>query len=60
MTDPIIEEIYQAREKILEECSGDFDKLFDRCRRAEAAHPERLVTAEDLGIRRVGPDRQAS
>lgn len=60
MTDPIIEEIYQAREKILEECGGDLDKLFDRNRRAEEMHPERLVTAEDLGIRRMGSDRQAS
>ena len=60
MTDPIIEEIYQAREKILEECDGDLDKLFARYRHAEKNHPERLVSAEDLGIRRGESGRLAS
>jgi hypothetical protein len=60
MTDPIIEELYQAREKILEECDGDLDKLFERYRSAEESHPDRLVTAEDLGIHRGDPGRLAS
>ena len=28
--DPIVEEIHRVRKKMLEECGGDFDKLFDR------------------------------
>ena len=40
--DPIIEEIHHTRKKMLEECGGDFDKLFDRLKAAEAKEKGRL------------------
>ncbi len=33
--DPIVEEIHQTRQKILEECGGDLDQLLDRLKAAE-------------------------
>jgi hypothetical protein len=50
--DPIIEEIYQARQRLLDECSGDLQKLMDRLREAEARHPDRVVTKAALQERR--------
>jgi hypothetical protein len=46
--DPIVEEIHRIRKKMLEECGGDFDKLFERLKAAEANDKDRLVS----GIRR--------
>jgi hypothetical protein len=42
--DPIIEEIHQIRRKMLAECGGDFDKLFDRLMAAQAKRKGRLVS----------------
>jgi hypothetical protein len=50
--DPIVEEVYQARQKILDECGGDLAKWMDRLRAAEAEHPERVVTWEAVQQRR--------
>ena len=44
--DPIVEEIHQARQKILEECHGDLDQLLDRLKTAEIQDRSRLVALE--------------
>jgi hypothetical protein len=46
INDPIVEQVYRAREKILDECGGDLKKWMERLRAAEAQHPERIVTLE--------------
>jgi len=48
MDDPILEEIYQARQRLLEECNGDLKVLLERLRAAEAEHRHRVVSAADL------------
>ena len=48
ITDPIIEEIYEARQRLLDECGGDLKKLMERLRAAEAQHPDRVVTKAAL------------
>jgi hypothetical protein len=50
--DPIVEEVYQARQKILDQCDGDLAKWIERLKAAEARHPERLVTLEQLREKR--------
>ena len=57
--DPIVEEIHRIREKMLSECGGDLDKLIERLKAAEAEHPERLITAEELRKLREESDRRA-
>ena len=44
--DPIVEEVYQARRKILDECNGDLGKWIERLKAAEAQHQDRVVTLE--------------
>ena len=46
--DPFVEEIHQARQKLLDECGGDLDRLMDRFKAAEAQHADRLVTPETV------------
>ena len=53
MNDPIIEEIYQGRQKLLDECGGgDLKRLMQRLRSAEAKHLDRVVTKAGLRERR--------
>ena len=59
--DPIVDEIRQARQKILENCGGDLDKLLDRFKAAEAQDRDRVVAARPLrkkGIEPVAKARQ--
>ncbi len=42
--DEIVREVHAARAKIMEECGYDMKKLFERLRRSQEEHPERLVT----------------
>ena len=44
--DPIVEEVYQARQKILDECQGDLMQWIERLKASEGQHQDRLV---DLG-----------
>jgi hypothetical protein len=44
--DPIVAELHQIRQRILEECGGDLDRLLDRWQAAEAQDQHRLVSAE--------------
>ena len=48
ITDPIIEEVYQARQKLLEECEGDLEALLERLKAAEAQDRHRVVTRTDI------------
>ncbi len=59
INDPIVEEVRQAREKILAEVGGDLRKLADRLRQMQLRHPERIVTLEEVRRRR-GEANQSS
>lgn len=50
--DPIVKEIHQARQRILEACDGDLDRLMDRLKTAEAQHGNRVITVEEVRARR--------
>jgi hypothetical protein len=50
--DPIIEVIYQARQRLLDECGGDLEKLMNRLRDAETQHPDRVITKAAIQERR--------
>ncbi|ETW92030.1 MAG: hypothetical protein ETSY1_45580 [Candidatus Entotheonella factor] len=41
--DPIVEEIYQTRQKLLEACSGDLGQLLDRLKTEELQDRDRVV-----------------
>ncbi len=41
--DPIVEEIHEIRRKMLAECGGDFDKLFERLMAAQKRRKGRLA-----------------
>ena len=34
--DPIVEEVHRARERLLEKCDGDLDKLMDSLQKRES------------------------
>jgi len=53
--DPLVEEIHRTREKMLAECGGDFDKLFERLRAAQEQDRDRLITKEEV-VRRKRPE----
>jgi hypothetical protein len=44
--DPIVEEIHQIRQKILEACHGELDQLLDRLQAAETQDHSRVVSWE--------------
>lgn len=44
--DPVVEEIHRVRDKILEECNGDLDKLMDRLKKRELEDQERIISLE--------------
>jgi len=48
INDPIIEEIYRARQKILEECQGDLRVLMERLKTVENQYPHRVVSIEEF------------
>ena len=41
--DPIVEEIHRTREKLLDECGGDLEKLMDRLEAREQEDSDRIV-----------------
>ena len=43
MSDPILDEVHEARRKIFEEAGNDLHILFQRLREAEKKHLERVV-----------------
>lgn len=54
--DPIVEDIYRARQKILDRHSGDLAKWMESLKTAETEHPERLVTLESVRKKREDAD----
>ena len=42
--DPIVEEIHQIRQKLLDECGGDLNQLMARYKTAEKQDRDRLVS----------------
>ena len=50
--DPIVEDVYQAREKILRQCHGNLRKWIDRMKAAEAQHQDRLIDLETVRKKR--------
>lgn len=53
--DPIVQEIRQVRQQLLAECGGDLNLLLDRYKAAEDQDRERLVTFDDLQLKRGRP-----
>ena len=52
ISDPIVEEVYRARQKILDECNGDLRKWMERLKAAEVQHGYRVVTLADVREKR--------
>ena len=50
--DPIVEDVYQARQRILDQCDGDLTKWIQRLKAAESQHPDRVVALEELRKKR--------
>ena len=46
--DPIVEEIHQIRQKLLNECGGDFDRFLDRVKAGEKNHRNLVVSNTPL------------
>ncbi len=44
--DPIVEDVYRARQTILDQCGGDLTKWLKRLKAAESQHAERIVNLE--------------
>ena len=55
--DPIVEDVYRAREQILDQCHGDLKQWIDRLKAAEAQHRDRLVDLETVRMRRERSER---
>ena len=51
--DPIVEEVHKAREKLMEECDNDPEKLFEYLCKQQEKHKDRLVTKEMIDKRRA-------
>jgi hypothetical protein len=60
MKNKILEEVWQARDKISAECGHDVGRLFKRLQALEARHPERLASfAPRRAAKSVRKKRQA-
>lgn len=46
--DPIVADVRKARQKILEDCGGDLEKLLDRLKAAEAQDRSRVVSMKSV------------
>ena len=42
-TDPILREVYRAKEQFAREIGNDVDRLFERLSEEEKEHPERMA-----------------
>ena len=59
--DPIVEEIHQIRQKLLEECGGDLNQLMARYKAAEIQDRSRVVStvSPHKNLRREGERKGA-
>lgn len=46
--DPVVEEVRRTRQKILEDCGGDLEKLLDRLKAAESQDRSRVVSISSV------------
>ena len=46
--DPVVDEVHQIRQKLLDECGGDLDRLLDRVKAGEKNHRNLVVTNTPL------------
>ena len=46
--DPFVEEIHDIRERFLQECHGDLQRLLDRYQHAESKDKERLASFDSI------------
>ena len=46
--DPILEEIHETRQKLLNECDGDLTKYMDRLKADELTDKERIVSKKEI------------
>ena len=58
--DPIVEDVYQARRKILDECHGDLSIWMESLRAAEVRHRDRVVTLQEVQERRQSQESEES
>jgi hypothetical protein len=58
--DPIVEEIHAVREEIARRFNYDLGEIMAYYRKLQEAHPERIVTKEELERRRAGQYDQES
>lgn len=47
-SDPTLEEIWAARQSILQECNEDLDALLAFYQQRQSKHPERLIVMEEV------------
>ena len=50
--DPVVEEVREARQRILERFGGDLAKYCEHLRQEQAEHPERYVSKAELDAQR--------
>ncbi len=50
--DPVVEEVREARQNILERFGGDLAKYCEHLRQEQTEHPERYVSKEELDAHR--------
>lgn len=50
--DSIVQEVREARQRILERFGGDLAKYCEHLRQVQAEHPERYVSKEELEAQR--------
>lgn len=55
MDDPIVEQVHQARQRILAECEGDLGRLIARLKAGDSLNQDRLVSAEEIEKRSEKP-----
>lgn len=48
MNDPTLEEIWQARQKIWNECNQDLHQLLAYYQKRQDAHPDRMIYREEI------------
>ncbi len=49
--DPVVEEVHRTRQKLLNGCSGDLDRLLDRVKAGEKNHHNLVVTNSPLPVK---------
>ncbi|RJP33985.1 MAG: hypothetical protein C4547_11410 [Phycisphaerales bacterium] len=51
--DPLVDDVHRVRQQMWDDCGGSLDGLIEFLRAAEAEHPERVISIEELDRRRA-------